>query len=191
MTGALLTIVFAGVLGMPLLSFLSLLVAAMFLLAPAVGIYRHDETPMPRTGVFLDASEIPVQEQDHREMITRFRLVLVNPGGVPAEDIRIRLLIPHALVPPDSRVRPLGSVAIGEYGKHWAIETADDATAITFRTAPRGEDQHVICPPGTRLELADLVLPVQRRPIRATLDYQISGGNAKTNLGQIALRSIE
>lgn len=189
LTGSLLTVALAGILGIPLLALLAPVVAAMFLLAPAIGIYRHDETPVVRTGVYLDAREVSADEQDRSGMTMRFRLALVNPGDVPAEDIRIRLLLPHSLVPPDSRVRPLAGITVGEYGKHWAIESAYDATAVTFRTAPRGAAEQVICPPRSRQEIADLVLPAQRRPVRTSLDYQISGGNAKATLGQVELRS--
>ena len=122
-------------------------------------------------------------------MRIRFRLTLVNPGDVTAEDIRIRLLLPHALVPPESRGAQISNIVAGNLGTHWAIESAYDATAITFRTAPRNAEQHITCDPHSRRELADLVLPAQRRPVSTTLDYQISGGNAKATLGQLELRS--
>jgi hypothetical protein len=168
----------------PWLFLLVPVIAGLFLLAPPLGIYKHDETPVQHTGVRLEAYEVT---SSHSLTDMRFRLVLVNPGAVPAEDFRLRLLLPHTLVPPDVRTRPLAGIRVGTFGTHWFIDTMVDATAITFRTAPRGAGDALVCPAGSRQELADLVLPAQRRPFAITLDYQVSGGTVKPSLDRLHL----
>jgi hypothetical protein len=161
-------------------------VAGLFLLAPPIGVYRHDETPAPTTGVELQAIEAP---ETAALTESRFRLVLVNHGAVAAEDIRIRLLVPHSVVPPEVRSHLLGHVQVGSFGTHWFVDSALDATAITFRTAPRGTAEVVTFPAGSSHELADLILPGQARPIDVVLDYQVSGASVKPSLDRLRLKS--
>lgn len=160
------------------------IVAGLFLLAPPIGIYKHDETPVVRTGVRLDASAL----DDQPDHTLRFRLTLVNPGAVAADNFRIRLLVPHTLVPAQAANRLLGPILIGAMGQNWFVDTAYDATAITFRA---GQSDTISCPPGGRLDLADLNLPVQARPFDITLEYQVSGGSAAPALDRLRLRAID
>ncbi len=157
-------------------------VAGVFLLAPPIGIYKHDETPPPRTGVRLEA----VALDDDASHTLRFRLILVNPGDVEATDFRIRLLVPQTLVPASSTSRLLGPVLIGAHGRNWFVDSTHDAIAITFRA---GVSDDISCPPGGKLELADLHLPGQSHPLDVTLEYQVSGGNATPSLDRLRLQS--
>jgi hypothetical protein len=158
------------------------LVAGLFLLAPPIGIYKHDETPPPRTGVLLEA----VALDDDVPHTLRFRLVLVNPGDFAASDFRIRLLVPQTLVPAKSSNRVLGPLLTGTHGRNWFIDSTHDAIAITFRA---GASDEIACPPGGRLDLADLHLPGQSRPLVVTLEYQVSGGSAAPALNRLRLQS--
>jgi hypothetical protein len=158
------------------------IVAGLFLLAPPIGIYKHDETPAPRTVVKLDAIAL----DDVPANAVRFRLILVNPGDVPASDFRIRLLVPQRLVPASSSSKLLGPVHTGVHGRNWFIDSTHDAIAITFRA---GGADDIMCPPGGRLELADLNLPRQAHPLDVTLEYQVSGGSAAPTLDRLRLRA--
>ncbi|HYI14467.1 MAG TPA: hypothetical protein VEX37_03680, partial [Thermomicrobiales bacterium] len=140
-------------------------VAGLFLLAPPIGIYKHNETPPPRTGVRLEA--VPLEDDIAHTL--RFRLMLVNVGDVVANDFRIRLLVPQTLVPASSAGRLLGSLLAGAHGRNWFVDSTHDAIAITFRA---GASDQISCPAGERLELADLHLPGQSRPLDVTLEYQ-------------------
>jgi hypothetical protein len=185
---ALLVALFAGIVA-PWLLLAVPLVAGVFLLAPPIGIYRHDETPPGRTGVRLEA--YPVDDpSDALANAVRYRLVLVNPGAVDAEDFRVRLLVPHALVPPDTHVRPLGKLLVGELGRNWFIESVHDATAITLRTAPRGATEEISCAAGSRTELADLVLPSRGGQAEIVLDYQVSGGSVEATLDRLHFPAV-
>lgn len=166
----------------PWLIVLAPIVAGLFLLAPPIGIYAHDETPPPRTGVRLEAVAL---DNDSANTL-RFRLVLVNPGDVPASNFRIRLLVPQSLVPTSSSSRLLGPLMVGEHGRNWFIDSTHDAIAITFRA---GVTDEIRCPPGSRLELADLNLPGPSRPLDVVLEYQVSGGSAAPALDRLRLRS--
>jgi hypothetical protein len=185
---ALMVLAIASILQSPWLMLLAPAALALFLLLPPIGVYRHDETPLGVTGVHLEAWE--VREGAYPlDGSVRFRMVLVNPGNVSAENFRVRLLIPHTLVPPQSRMRPLGTVYAGQIGVNWSIDSAYDATAITLRTAPAGSPEEIRVPPGSRQELADLVLPSQARPFDVALDYQVNGGTVKAALQQLRLKT--
>jgi hypothetical protein len=186
--GSLMLMFIASIVESPLLMLAIPVLAGVFLLAPAVGVYSHEETLHTRAGVRLEAHELG-GEQPAQATETRFRLVLVNDDDVPAEDFRIRLLVPHSLVPPDARTRPLGSLLVGSFGTHWFLDSMLDATAITFRTAPRGTDRAIAFPPRSRNEVADLILPAQARPFDVMIDYQVSGGSVKAALERLHLRT--
>ncbi|HEX5165947.1 MAG TPA: hypothetical protein VFV93_11170 [Thermomicrobiales bacterium] len=177
---ALMVVALAAIAG-PWLIVLAPVVAGLFLLAPPIGIYRHDETPAPRTGVRIEA--VPLDDDSANTL--RFRLVLVNPGDVPASNFRIRLLVPHALVPASASSRLLGPIQAGAIGQNWFIDSTYDAIAVTFRS---GKTDGITCPPAGRLDLADLNLPSQAHPLDVTLDYQISGGTAAPALDRLHLR---
>lgn len=167
----------------PWLILLAPVVAGLFLLAPPIGIYKHDETAPPRTGVRLEA--IPLD--DNSADTLRFRLELVNPGDVPASNYRIRLLVPQTLVPASAASRLLGALHAGTLGHNWFIDSTYDAIAVTFRA---GLSDGISCPAGSRLALADLNLPGQSHPLDVTLDYQVSGGSASPALDRLRLRSV-
>lgn len=177
---ALLIVALAAIAG-PWFIVLAPIVAGLFLLAPPIGIFKHDETPVARTGVRLEATAL-----EGSATALRFRLALVNPGDVPANDFRIRLLVPRTLVPASVSSRLLGPTYAGAHGRNWFIDTTDDAIAITFR-AGRGDE--IQCPPAGRLELADLNLPGQARPLDVVLEYQVSGGSAAPTLDRLRLRT--
>jgi hypothetical protein len=182
---ALLVTAFAGVLS-PWLLLAVPVVAGVFLLAPPLGVFRHDETPLDRAGVRLEGHAIDGAGATPANA-ARFRLVMVNPGAVDAEDFRVRLLVPHSLVPPDSRVMPLGRLLEGELGTHWFVESTRDATAITLRSAPRRSQSRISCAAGSRTALAELVLPVPGPRAELVLDYQVSGGSVEATLGRLRL----
>lgn len=158
-------------------------VAGLFLLAPPIGIYKHDETPTRRTDVRLEAVAI----DDESANTIRFQLLLTNAGNVPATAFRVRLLVPQKLVPTSASSRVLGPLSIGEHGRNWFVDATHDAITITFRT---GVSDGICCPPGGRLEIATLNLPGQTKPLNAVLDYQVSGGSAAPNLGRLRLSSV-
>lgn len=178
----------AGIASAPWLVALAPIVLLVFLLAPAFGIYRHDETPAPLTDVRLEAFPFENKQTESAGVLC-FRLFLVNDGAHAAEDFRVRLLIPETLVPLGSRIRPLGALFVGEMGRNWFIETGHAATTITLRTAPRGSAEEITCPPASRQELADLLLPIQLHPLDASLDYQVNGGSVRAVLAQLRLVS--
>jgi hypothetical protein len=156
----------------------------LLLLGPPLGVFRHDETLAPRTGLYLDAR---LPEDESSGPGARFLLTLVNPGDVVAEDFRIRIVIPPELSPRDGPLRPLGHTFIGQYGAHWFIESVYDATAITFRSGAPGEPGAIQCEAGARRDLAELRFINRGRLAGATIEYQISGGTAKAVLGQLEL----
>lgn len=166
----------------PWLIVLAPIVAGIFLLAPPIGIYKHDETPVPRTGIRLEA--VPLDDDSATSL--RFRLVLINPGDVVASDFRIRLLVPQSLVPASASARLLDPIHSGAHGRNWFVDSTYDAIAITFRA---GKADDIQCPPAGRLDLADLNLPGQARPLDAVLEYQVSGGSAAPALDRLPLRS--
>jgi hypothetical protein len=182
---ALLVTAFAGVLS-PWLLLAVPVVGAVFLLAPPLGIYRHDETPPDRPGVRLEGYAVDGGGATPVNAV-RFRLVLVNPGTADAEDFRVRLLVPHSLVPPGARVGPLGKLLVGELGTNWFVDSAGDATAITLRSARRDSQPRISCPAGSRTELAELILPALDRQAAFVLDYQVSGGSVQATLGRLRL----
>lgn len=169
----------------PWLIVLAPVVAGLFLLAPPIGIYKHDEAPPPRTGVRLEAVAV---DSDTAHTL-RFRLVLINPGDVPASDFRMRLLIPQTLVPASASPRLLGPLLVGEQGRNWFIDSTHDAIAVTFRAGRPGAVDEIICPRESQLELADLNLPGHSHPLDVFLEYQVSGGSASPTLDRLRLRS--
>lgn len=170
----------AGIFSAPWLLLAAPLVSGAFLLAPPLGVYRHDEIPKPITTLRLSATPL-----EPAANALRFRLTLHNDGDERADDFRIRLLVPHTLVPAEAARQLLPVLHLGALGRNWFIETIWVATAITFRAAPKGHAETIACPPHGQLELADLALPSDTPA--ATLDYQLSGGTARPVLGTLRL----
>jgi hypothetical protein len=185
--GALSMLAVAGLSGIYWFAFLAPVVAALFLLAPPLGVFKHDERIVPRTGLGLtatlheDASNAPGSAP-----IVRYTLALRNDGSVDAHDFSVRLLVPEAIAPRKGQLNPLGKILRGQVGKHWFTESTYDATALTFRTriAP-GDD--VVCRAGESIDIAELHFLQELAPHGTTLDYQVSGGSAKPALGQVRL----
>ncbi|HUG14935.1 MAG TPA: hypothetical protein VMM78_07920 [Thermomicrobiales bacterium] len=186
--GSLMTLALAGIVEVPALVLAIPLIACLFMLAPPLGVFRHAEAPVAHASLRLEAREVDETQPTHLTQ-TRFRLAVVNDSPAGAADFRIRLLIPHGIAPPDARVRPLGSLHVGAFGVHWNMDSLLDVTAITFRSAPRDSEDTITCPAGSRLELADLILPSQARPFDLVLDYQVSGGNVKAVLAGVRVSS--
>lgn len=180
--GSLLLFGLAGILGQTWMIAGIPVLAGLFLLAPPLGVYRHDETPAARTDLALAASPEP-------DLPGTFVLAVVNDGDVAASDFRIRLLIPHDIVPAGHQDRLLARVLAGEPGRNWFVNSSGSATAITFRAAMKGERPGIVCPARGRLELAELRLPPQGAPYDLVLDYQVSGGSATPTLGELVVRS--
>ena len=172
----------AGILGHPWIIAGIPVLVGLFVLAPPLGVYRHDETPAARANLVLVANP-------DAERLGTFRLAVVNDGDVVASDFRIRLLIPHGIVPAGHQDRLLGRILSGEPGRNWFVDSSGPATAITFRAAMKGERPGIVCPARGRLDLAELRFPPQGAPYDVVLDYQISGGSAAPALGELALRS--
>jgi hypothetical protein len=159
----------------------------LFLFAPPLGMFKHDERVVQRAGLALSATEVdrPLSSPGSSP-IAGYTLILHNDGLTDAEDFSLRLLVPHTLSPRNGQVKPLGRVLRGQMGMHWFIEGAYDATALTFRTrlAP-GDD--FVCRAGESMEIAELHFSPERNPHGAILDYQLSGGSVKAALGQVRL----
>lgn len=172
----------AGVLDQPWLIVGVPLVIAIFVLAPPIWVYSHDEAVIERAVLSI------VAEPDSDRPGT-FVLSAVNATSIPATDFRLRILVPHQIVPARRQSRLLGNVLSGELGRNWFVDAATDATAITFRAAQKGERPGIVCPAGGRLPLAELCLPPQGAPWNITLDYQVSGGSTAPALMTLALRS--
>lgn len=186
--GFLMVLSVASVLESPLLMAAAPVTSAVFLLAPAIGIFKHDETVVERANVRLEALEITRNDTD-RSGTTRFRLVLVNESAIDAEGFRIRLLVPDDVAPTDTRTRPLGSLYVGTLGTNWFVDSTLDATAITFRSAAGHAGGVESFTARSWHDLADLLLPSQTYPYDVELDYQVSGGNVKPTLGRLRLRA--
>lgn len=159
----------------------------IFLFAPPLGLFKHDERVMKRAGLRLSTRVIdrPLGAPGS-EPVAGFTLVLANDDDTDAEDFSLRILVPDCLAPRKGTVKPLGKILRGKMGTHWFIEGAYDATALTFRTriAP-GDD--VVCHAGEAIDIAELHFSPANNPQGATLDYQVSGGSAKAALGQFRL----
>ena len=180
--GSLLLFGLAGILGQTWLIAGVPLLVAVFVLAPPIWVYRHHEAPVERAHLALDAVPNGVQPGV-------FEIAVTNDSAVPARDFRIRLLVPHEIVPPTQAQRLLGRVALGERGRNWFIDSAGTSTAVTFRAAVKGEEGGIACPANGRLALAELCLPPQGAPYDIILEYQISGGTVAPALGEVSFRS--
>lgn len=185
--GALAVVAIAGLTGYPWLAVLAPVASILFLTLPPLGIFKHEERIAPRTGLTLQAAEkrgeggLPGSAP-----ITRFTLTLRNDGDVDAEDFSIRLLVPDSIAPRNGQIQPLGRIYRGKMGVHWFIESAYDATALTFRTRIEPGDD-VVCHAGETIDIAELHFSTELNPRGAVLDYQVSGGSAKAALGQVRL----
>lgn len=185
--GSLSMLVVAGATGNAWFTALIPIVAGLFLLAPPMGIFKHEEKVVPKAGLALevrladDQSIVPGMAP-----IARYTLSLVNHSDVDARDFSIRLLVPDELSPRNGKVKPLGRIHRGQVGKHWFIESAYDATALTFRTriAP-GDD--VVCHAGETIDVAELHFLLELQPQGWSLDYQVSGGSVSAALGAVRL----
>jgi hypothetical protein len=182
---ALFVFALAGIFGQWWIVLAAPIVTAIFLLAPPVGIYRHDETPQLYATVHLAAINVTSASTATHIAI---RLVLVNDGPAVAEDFRIRLMIPHRMVPLEARERLIASVWVGMMGRHWYVESTREATVVTFRAGRAGEGDAIRCPPASRQELAEVLLPVPRAGAPVSLDYQVSGGTVRAVLDTVIVR---
>lgn len=185
--GSLIMFALAGLTGVWWVAIGAPFVAVLFLTAPPLGVFKHDETPQPRTGLALLARESEdLSTTESGVAVARYTLSLQNDGDVDAEDFSVRLLIPEALAPRGGPVQPLGRILRGQIGRHWFIETTYDATALTFRTRLAPDDD-LVCHAGAAIEIAELHFSPDRNPHGTTLAYQVSGGSAKAALGQVTL----
>jgi hypothetical protein len=178
---ALAALAVAGVSGQTWLVAAAPIVATLFLLAPPLGIFRHDETPAPRTQLTLHATPVAGSPG------AAYRLTLVNRGATPAVDFRMRLIVPEELAPPSGPLKPLGELLAGQLGRHWFIETVNDGTAIVFRAGQAGSPEALICPADGQLDLAELRLLNAGLATRTPLAYQINGGNVGAVLAELKL----
>lgn len=185
--GSLAMLAIAGLTGVAWFALGVPMAIGLFLLAPPLGLFKHDEHVVQRAGLTLSASEVerPLGSPGSAP-IAGYTLILRNDGLTDAEDFSLRLLVPNTLAPRKGPVKPLGRILRGQMGMHWFIEGAYDATALTFRTriAP-GDD--FVCRAGQSMEIAELHFSPERNPHGAVLDYQVSGGSAKAALGQVRL----
>jgi hypothetical protein len=183
--GGLMMVALAGIAQQPWLVIAAPVLFLLFLFAPPIGIYRHDETPVEMTRAHLEATPIALAGSS----ADGFRLTLVNDGDVAAVNFRMRLLIPVDLVPAEVASRALGTLHLGTLGQHWFTETTHTATAITFRAGRPNEPLAVVCAPRSRCDLIDLLLPAQQAPYDVQFDYQINGGTVSAALSQVRLHS--
>lgn len=185
--GSLAMLAIAGLTGYVWFAFLVPVVIVLFLIGPPLGVFKHDEKLVPRTGLALEATMVEgATSSPGSAPVVRYTLALRNDGTVDAHDFSVRLLVPDAIAPRNGLVKPLGKIHRGQVGKHWFTESAYDATALTFRTriAP-GDD--VVCRAGESIEIAELHFMLELEPHGTVLDYQVSGGSAKPALGQVRL----
>jgi hypothetical protein len=179
--GSLAVIGAAGLSGIAWLLLALPVVWALFLLAPPIGVFRHDETPRARTGLAVELTPIA----DSVLGSQGYWIVLVNTSDTDAVGFALRLLVPWSLSPRNHPIKPLGHVNVGELGRQWFIESVEGATALTFRPST-GPETAPTFPAHNRVELAELRLPAGRQA-STRLSYQISGGTAATVLGELAL----
>jgi hypothetical protein len=170
----------------PWLIALAPVVAGLFLLAPPIGVYQHDETPVPRVTLRLVVSDT-TSASDRRANERRYLLTLLNDGPALAVDFRVRIVIPHLLVPPHAASRLLGALHAGSLGRNWAIESAVGATSVTFRAGRPADAGVILLHPGDSLDLADLILPIQVLAEAVELEYQVSGGSSRPILARVGL----
>lgn len=173
----------AGVLRTPALIPAAFVVAGLFLFAPPLGIYRHDETPAPRASLTLAATPLA----DDGAGGARYLLTLINPGDVTARDFRVRLIVPATLAPPSAPVQPLARLCVGTLGEHWFTEHVQHGTALTFRAGGADAARAITCPAGGRVELAELRLLNRGRIAATPAPYQINGGNTGATLSELRL----
>jgi hypothetical protein len=175
--GSLAVVGAAGLTGAFWLLLLLPVVWALFLLAPPLGVFRHDESRPARASLRLEL----VPAEDAALGALSYWIELVNGGDAPAEGFALRLLVSEEVSPRGHPVRPLGRIVIGELGRQWYLESVEAATALTFRSG-----DEIAVASGSRLRLAELRLPAGRSAA-AKLDYQISGGTAAAVLGEVEL----
>lgn len=175
----------AGIVQQPLLVIGAPVVFTLFLIAPPIGIYKHDETPVETTRAHLVATAVSADDGAH----ATFRIALVNDGDVTAANFRIRILVPEDIVPLPVVDRLLGQLHAGVMGRHWFTETTYTATAVTFRAGRAGEPGAIVCLPGNRVDLFDLRLPAQGAPYDEQLAYQLNGGTVNATLSDVRLQS--
>ena len=180
---ALAVLAVAGVSGQTWLVAAAPVAAGVLLLAPPLGIYRHDETPEPRTRVTLEATPAAGSPG------ATYRLTLVNRGATPAVDFRMRLIVPEALSPRGGPIQPLGELLAGQLGRHWFTETVNDGTAIVFRAGHAENPDAVTCPGNGQLDLAELRLLNAGLAARTPLAYQVNGGNVGAVLDELQLQA--
>ena len=178
---ALAVVALAGVAGLTWLVAAAPFVVGLFLLAPPLGVYRHDETPTLRTTLSLEATAVESSTG------ATYRLTLVNHGAVTAVNFRVRLIVPEALAPRGAPHALLGTLLAGALGRHWFIETVNAGTAIAFRSGQPGSAGALVCPAQGRLELAELHLLNRGLAVRTPLAYQINGGNVGAVLAELRL----
>jgi hypothetical protein len=178
---ALAVLAVAGVSGQTWLVAAAPIVAALFLLAPPLGIFRHDETPAPRTQLTLEASAIPGSPG------ATYRLTLVNRGATAAVDFRMRLIVPEALSPRSGPLKPLGALLAGQLGRHWFTETVNAGTTVVFRAGQPGAVDALSCPAHGQLDLAELRVLNAGPATQTPLAYQINGGNVGAVLAELKL----
>lgn len=176
----------AGIFQMTWLVAASPVVVALFLLAPPIGIYRNSEISPARTRVHLEATE--VADADPSGKACTFRLTLVNERTVTASNFRIRLIVPHTLVPFRFTEKMIGLQHVGKMGTHWFVESSASATAVTFRAGQSGDVDAIECAGNARLDLIDLHLPAQSPASEVALDYQVNGGTVSATLAHVHLR---
>ena len=153
----------------------------VFLTAPPIWVFRHDEKPVSRTGMQLALELIDV-----KGATTGYRLYVENHGEDEARNFSIRILLPRDLSPHGHTVQPLSRVIVGRVGSHWFTETIQDDSALTFRAHGRGAAP-VTIGPGDRVAIAELRFASGRVRAAPAIDFQISGGTVHTVLGHLTV----
>jgi hypothetical protein len=175
--GSLAVIGAAGLTGAFWLLVLLPVVWALFLLAPPLGVFRHDESRPARVGLQLELAPAETAATGAQS----YWIELINRGDAPASGFSMRLLVPEDVSPRGHPVKPLGRIVTGALGRQWYVESVEAATALTFRAG----DEFTVAP-GGRLRLAELRLPAGRSAV-ARCAFQVSGGTAAAVLGEVAL----
>ncbi len=157
----------------------------VFLLLPPVLVFRHEEVVAMKA--ILSVEAVAGEQQSG---YTEYCLFLINNSEVTASSFNLRLRLPRELSPPGHIIQPLGQTYVGTIGQNWVVETIDRNVVLTFRSLRPGTTGIQI-EPAQRTALCTMHFADGRVKTQPGIDFQISGGNAKTILGTLVLRSPE
>jgi hypothetical protein len=156
----------------------------LFLLAPPVGVFRHDEPSAKKTRIVLETRRV----RDPAQSTVVVEIAAKNVGETDATGYRLRLLIPHEYAPPDHPIQLIRAIHVGKLGREWYTESVEGAQALAFR-ANLAPGATATCPAQACLPLIQLQFPAGRIGSESVLAYQVNGGNVVNTLDSVPLVS--